>query len=132
MALHAHGLAAGLAVLPEDSLPEVVKGNECWDLLPTTVRVFDDVFPLQMGPVREGDSERFETFVQQVMDPLLTGPLEIQAEGLEEEYEVEKVLAHRKRKGKLQFKVKYKGWQHKYNRWLDKGVQLHKGVQSGL
>ena len=26
MAMHAHALAAGLAVLPEDSLPEVVRG----------------------------------------------------------------------------------------------------------
>ena len=70
-----------------------------WELGPltiaTTVKVYDGVFPLKMGPGTKGSTSKFDTFVEQAFEPLLEATVEVEdkvgAPTLEE-YEVEKVV----------------------------------------
>lgn len=43
-------------------------------------------------------------------------------------YEVEKVLSHRIRNGKLEYKIKWRGWDDSWNQWLPKDDLFCEGL----
>ena len=52
------------------------ESNQCWDIgqtvIATTVKVYDNVFPLRMGPDKGGYKEQdFDKFVDHTFEPLL-------------------------------------------------------------
>ena len=105
-----------------------------------TVRVYERIMPLRMQP-RKGQygSQESDSFVEKVFHPLLqsetgdskgkahasSSPQAEQGSSEEEvelgpEYcEVERILDKRTRGGELQYKVKWKGWNHRYDSWRD-------------
>ena len=111
----------------------------------TTVRVYERVKPLRMQPKKgQYGSQEFDTFVDKVFNPMLiaadsevqqpegaetqvpqseeagTGHPETEGESSQPEYsEVESVLNKRVKGGVTQYKVKWKGWNNRYNCWRD-------------
>ena len=105
--------------------------NKCWDLLPTvtatTVKVYDDVFPLKMTAPSDKKTEKFENFVEAVFDPLTRSEAPEPVEQEDEEYVVEKIIRKRGRGEHLEYLVKYGGYSNRYNRWL--GAQELEGCK---
>ena len=112
----------------------------------TTVRVYERVKPLRMQPKKgQYGSQEFDTFVDKVFNPMLRvteQPEGAEAEEAEAEVqqpesagtevqqpeeagagpefsEIESVLDKRVRGGVVQYKVKWKGWNNRYNCWRD-------------
>ena len=117
--------------------------QQCWVLgemvTAQTVRVYERVKPLRMQP-RKGKygTQEFDTFVDKVFHPLLREaesegkggevqqPEEGGTEGQQPEVadepgftEVESVLDKRVKEGEVQYKIKWKGWNNRYNCWRD-------------
>ena len=114
----------------------------------TTVRVYDRVYPLRMGP-KEGKygSQEFDNFIDKVFHPLIETELEPkvtdsgdsnssggkpesdnEGQNAEEESdgtgqpdhcEVERIVNRREKNGVTQYKVKWQGYNNKYNCWRD-------------
>ena len=81
----------------------------------TTVRVYTDVFPLRMAPAAGSKGKSIDEFVEQVFEPLLE-----EGEGgtdSSDDFEVEKVVDSRMRKGVRQYQVKWKGYDESENTW---------------
>jgi hypothetical protein len=114
----------------------------------TTVRVYDRVYPLRMGP-KEGKygSQEFDNFIDKVFHPLIETELEPkvtdsgdsnsnggkpdsdnEGQNAEEESdgtgqpdhcEVERIVNRREKNGVTQYKVKWQGYNNRYNCWRD-------------
>ena len=118
--------------------------QQCWILgevvTAMTVRVYESVRPLRMQPVKgQYGSQEFDTFVDKVFHPLMSGeetgsgselapectgvqPEKPEGTGIEsspDSAEVEKVLDKRAVGGTVQYKIKWKGWNNRYNCWRD-------------
>ena len=81
----------------------------------TTVRVYTDLFPLRMAPTAGSKGKSIDEFVEQVFEPLLE-----EGEGgtdNSDDFEVEKVVDSRMRKGVRQYQVKWKGYDESENTW---------------
>ena len=113
----------------------------------TTVRVYERVRPLRMQPKKgQYGSQEFDTFVDKAFNPMLIaagsevqqpegaetqvqqseeagaglGHPEIEGEPGQPGYtEVEGILNKRVKGGATQYKVKWKGWNNRYNGWRD-------------
>ena len=122
--------------------------SDCWlvgDVVTaTTVRVYDTVFPLRLKVPAGADSSDFDSFVNRVFHPLLSEPepvVEPAAEpvvepehrlgselgpepeseyssGSDTECEVECIVNTRMHEGRKQYKVKWLGYDNRYNRWM--------------
>ena len=110
------------------------EANTCWDIrstvVATTIRVYDNVFPLRMGPTDGRHIEQdFDSFVDQTFEPLLQGDgIPKQAVGDvgsdsgyssegDQQYEVEKITDRKVATGELSYKVKWKGYNNRHNVW---------------
>jgi hypothetical protein len=115
----------------------------------TTVRVYETVYPLRMGPKKgKYGSQEFDSFVDKVFHPLIQSELEEESVETEEEsegmveaeegagegtesagegegtgdpdqYEVEGIVNKREKGGVTQYKVKWKGYNNRHNCWRD-------------
>jgi hypothetical protein len=105
---------------------------QCWVLgapiIATRVKVYDNLFPLSMYPNPNNPSSAdFDTFVDGIVQPLFRvadpepepvvapdlGPIEGEGEACE----VEKLTKRRVRLGQVQYLVKWKGWNNRFNVW---------------
>ena len=118
--------------------------QQCWILgevvTAMTVRVYESVRPLRMQPVKgQYGAQEFDTFVDKVFHPLMSGeetgsgselapectgvqPEKPEGTGIEsspDSAEVEKVLDKRTVGDTVQYKIKWKGWNNRYNCWRD-------------
>ena len=110
------------------------EANQCWDIrstvVATTVRVYDNVFPLRMGPTDGRHIEQdFDSFVDQTFEPLLQGDGILKqvvadvesdsgynSEG-DQQYEVEKITDRKVVKGEFSYTVKWKGYINRHRVW---------------
>ena len=119
---------------------------ECWQIMPaivaTSVRVHTGVMPLRMRPPKGGDPNRFNTYIDQVFDPLFehqagddkeggSSPVSVDtgtndpaggctSEGESAgvaEYEVERVMNRKGPAGRRLYLIKWKGYSRKSNTW---------------
>ena len=108
------------------------KASQCWDIgstvVATTVRVYDNAFPLRMGPTDGEHSEQdFDNFVDQTFEPLLQGDgipkqdvTEVESDSdcggdACQQYEVERITGRNVAKGVTSYKVKRKGYSNRHN-----------------
>jgi hypothetical protein len=113
----------------------------------TTVRVYDEVLPLRLKPKKgRYGSQEFDNFTEAVFHPLIEHMLasdeqevtpEVESQPCDQpatdsepepepdpelepdQSEVETIVARRERGHLTQYKVKWKGWNHRYDCWRD-------------
>ena len=108
----------------------------CSTVESTTVKVYDNVFPLRMEPPNgEFGSQKFEDFVDSLLNPMCAGhpvdtsvpvdkpdvsvPVADNTTSDGDECTVEVIKKSRVRKGAVQYLVKWAGYSNKHNQWLD-------------
>ena len=76
------------------------------------------MFPLSMAPSdAQHSSQQFDSFVNAIFNPLMSDNTvsEPASEGVQ--YEVERVVAVKQKGGSTWYKIKWKGYNNKYNVW---------------
>ena len=106
--------------------------NDCWDILPTvtstTVKVYDNKFPLRMHPKgKKASPKGLNNYVDKVFHPMFHSEGEeprsviidpdVASSGDPVDYEVECVRKSRILEGRQQYLIKWVGWNNRFNVW---------------
>ena len=63
-------------------------------------------------------SQKFEDFVDTVIDPKVEQVAETEKDSDEPAWEVEAVKGERKKHGVIEYKIKWRGFNNRHNRWV--------------